>query len=140
MRLFSCCFKKSCGDNNVNNSIPFIPPIAGGYVTKVYDGDTITILSRLPYATSPLYRFSIRFAGIDAPEIRSVSQKENALKSKHALEELILHKIITLRNIKTEKYGRVLADVYIDELHVNQWLLDHHFAVPYFGGKKIISL
>jgi endonuclease YncB( thermonuclease family) len=41
-----------------------------------------------------------------------------------------------LKNLKTEKYGRVLADVYLGDLHVNKWLLDNKYAVPYSGGKK----
>jgi len=41
-----------------NETIPFVPPITNGYVIKVYDGDTITIASKLPYINSPLYRFS----------------------------------------------------------------------------------
>ena len=47
--------------------IPFVPPIAMGFVIKVYDGDTITIASKLPYPDSPLYRFSVRLNGIDCP-------------------------------------------------------------------------
>ena len=35
-----------------------------------------------------------------------------------------------------EKYGRLLADVYVDNIHVNQWMLDNKYAVPYDGGTK----
>jgi hypothetical protein len=37
-----------------NDTIPFIPPIDSGLVIKVYDGDTITIASQLPYHKSLL--------------------------------------------------------------------------------------
>jgi hypothetical protein len=116
----------------------FVPPILGGRVIKVYDSDTITIASRLPYNDSPLYRFSIRLHGIDAPEIKGKTPEEKAAAqvSKQALETLLLNKNVTLRNLATEKYGRVLANVYLDETHVNQWLLDNKYAVPYDGGKK----
>ena len=31
------------------DTIPFIPPITTGKVIKVYDGDTLTLASKLPY-------------------------------------------------------------------------------------------
>jgi endonuclease YncB( thermonuclease family) len=119
-------------------SIPFIPPITEGDVINVYDGDTITIVSKLPYDASPLYRFSVRLAGIDCAEIKGKTEYERELaqEAKCALQKLILNKAVALKNLKTEKYGRVLADVYLGDLHVNQWLLDNKYAVQYSGGKK----
>jgi len=121
-----------------NDTIPFVAPIKGGHVIKVYDGDTITIASILPYKESPIFRFSVRLAGIDSPEIRGKSdhEKKIAQDSKHALETLLLNRTIILKNIKNEKYGRILADVYLDNLHVNKWMLDNNYAVKYDGGKK----
>jgi len=117
---------------------PFVPPINSGYVIKVYDGDTITIAAKLPYPTSPLYRFAVRLNGIDAPEIKgkTADEKQSAQAAKHALENLILHKTVTLKNINTEKYGRILADVYLDNLNLNKWMLDNKYAVAYDGGTK----
>jgi hypothetical protein len=116
----------------------FLPPITEGRVIKVYDGDTITIAAKLPYDDSPLYRFSVRLSGIDAPEIRGKDEDEKlaAQNAKHALENLILHKMVTLKNKTTEKYGRILADIYCEDLHVNDWLLKNHYAIPYDGGTK----
>ena len=56
-------------------SILFVPPITEGEVIHVYDGDTITIVSKLPYDESPLYRFSVRLAGIDCAEIKGKTEK-----------------------------------------------------------------
>jgi endonuclease YncB( thermonuclease family) len=39
--------------------------------------------------------------------------------------------------VSTEKYGRILADVYLDDLCVNDWLIKEHYAVKYDGGTKI---
>ena len=50
------------------DTIEFTFPIKGGRVIKVYDADTITIASKLPYDKSPLYRLSVRLNGIDTPE------------------------------------------------------------------------
>jgi endonuclease YncB( thermonuclease family) len=124
--------------NKWKDAIQFVPPITEGEVVHVYDGDTITIVSKLPYDASPLYRFSIRLAGIDCAEIKGKTEKERELaqESKRALQKLILNKVVTLKNLKTEKYGRVLADVYLGDIHVNQWLLDNNYAVPYSGGTK----
>lgn len=137
-RVCMCLFG-SRSASAAKDAIQFVPPITEGEVIKVYDGDTITIVSKLPYDASPLYRFSVRLAGIDSAEIKGKTDKEKALaqEAKNALQDLILHKVISLKNLKTEKYGRILADVYIGELHVNQWLLDNNYAVKYLGGTKL---
>ena len=116
----------------------FIPPIEGGQVIKVYDGDTITIVAKMPYLNSPLYRFPIRFRGIDSPELHGANEDEKqcAILARDALSEIILHRYVTLKNIGNEKYGRILADVYLDDLHLNEWLLRERLAVPYDGGTK----
>jgi endonuclease YncB( thermonuclease family) len=123
--------------------VPFVPPITSGYVIKVYDGDTITIAGRLPYPESRLYRFQVRLLGIDSPEIKGKSEKEKeaAHKSQQALEGLVLNKTVLLREISTEKYGRILANVYLvsetgQELLVNKWMLTNGHAVPYDGKTK----
>jgi endonuclease YncB( thermonuclease family) len=121
-----------------SDTIIFIPNISGGYVIKVYDGDTITIAQKLPYPESPLYRFSVRLAGIDSPEMKGKSTEEKvaAKLSQKALEEIILNKNVTIKNVKTEKYGRLLADVYYENIHLNKWMLDNNYAIPYNGGTK----
>jgi endonuclease YncB( thermonuclease family) len=125
---------------NLKNTIPFVPPITGGFVIKVYDGDTITIASKLPHASSPMYRFSVRLDGIDTPEMhgKSNDEKTAARNAQRVLEQMILHKEVTLKNIKTEKYGRILADVYCNNIHINQWMLDNRYAVKYDGGTKSV--
>ena len=124
---------------NYENTTPFVPPITIGTVVKVYDGDTFTIASKLPNTTEPIYRFSVRLNGIDSPEIKgkTVIEKELAKVSRDALSKLIFNKIVTLQNVTTEKYGRILADVYIDELYVNHWMLENGYAIKYDGGTKV---
>jgi endonuclease YncB( thermonuclease family) len=69
----------------------------------------------LPYDASPLYRLSVRLNGIDTPEIKGKNddEKEAAKAARNALSNLIYGKQIRLENIKSEKYGRILADVYL---------------------------
>jgi len=123
------------------DTVEFTFPIKGGQVIKVYDGDTITIASKLPYDGSPLYRLSVRLNGIDTPEIKGKGvtddEKEEAKKARDFVSELILHKYVRLENIETEKYGRILADVYIDDIHLNELLIKERYAVRYDGGTKI---
>lgn len=120
------------------DTVVFAPPITAGKVIKVYDGDTITIASKLPNSDAPIYRFSVRLLGIDSAEIKgkTFAEKEIAVKARDALHGLIFGKIVHLKKISTEKYGRILADVYMDDLHVNQWMLDNKHAIPYDGGTK----
>jgi len=121
-----------------DDTVEFTFPIQGGRVIKVYDGDTITIASKLPFVDSPLYRLSVRLNGIDTPEIKGKTEDEKtaAKQVRDVLSNMILNKYITLANVQTEKYGRILADVYIGELHINEWLVSERYAVKYDGGAK----
>jgi len=123
-----------------NDTVEFTYPITSGHVIKVYDGDTITIASKMPYENSPLFRFNVRLNGIDTPEIKSKNKNEKALAilARDSLSQLIMNKNVTLNNVKNEKYGRILADVYVDDLHINKWMIDKQFAVEYDGKTKKI--
>ena len=117
----------------------FVPPITSGQVIKVYDGDTFTLAAYLPYNESPLYRFSVRLRGIDTPEIKGSTEEERtvAVLAKTELTNMIMDKTVVLTNVGTEKYGRILAEVYVGDIHVNQHMIDAKLAVPYNGGGKI---
>ena len=140
-RIF-CCYREKIPDNLNPKDLPsFVPPLKTGKVIKVYDGDTITIASNVPgLYNSPIYKFSVRLNGIDTPEMRTKDEdeKEIATLARDALSEKIMGKEIRLENIKTEKYGRVLCDIYLDKIHLNQWLIDEKYALPYDGGTKVI--
>lgn len=122
------------------DTVPFVVPIKMGRVIKVYDGDTITVAAKLPMDDSPLYRFQVRLDGIDTPERRgkgvSKEEKQMAEIAKNALTVKIFNKIVILKNIKKEKYGRLLASVYCEDECLNEWLIAERFAVSYDGGKK----
>lgn len=120
------------------NCVPFVPPVYHGKVIKVYDGDTITIATKLYYDANTIYRFSVRLRGIDSAEIKGKTEKEKhlAILARDALMAKILGHIVEFRNVSTEKYGRLLADVYFGDLHINGWMLENGYAVPYDGGTK----
>lgn len=115
----------------------FVPPVTSGYVVKVYDGDTLTVCSTL-FESPTYYKFHVRFSGIDAPELKSKNEEEKSVArlARDYLSGQVLNKWVTLRNVQLEKYGRLLADVYLGDEHVNQHMLDRRFAVRYEGKKK----
>jgi micrococcal nuclease len=123
----------------LKDCVAFVPLVTCGKVVKVYDGDSITIASKLPgLLDSPIYKFPVRLNGIDAPEMRGKNEDEKrmAKRAQEALSEKVMDKFVHLKDVKTEKYGRLLCEVYIDKLHINQWMIDQRFAVAYDGGTK----
>lgn len=139
--MFSCCinYMEDEPDIKIEDTVEFTFPIKSGRVIKCYDADTITIASKLPYDASPLYRLSVRLNGIDAPEIKgkSAEEKEVAKEARDFLSNLVLNKMIRLENVESEKYGRILADVYLGDVHLNELLLKERYAVKYDGGTKL---
>lgn len=119
--------------------IPYIPQITHGKVVKVYDGDTITIATRIPNDPT-IYRFSVRLLGIDTPEIKTnrTKEKQLAILARDSLSGMIIGKIVQLQNVSIEKYGRILANVYLDDINISQWSIDHGYAVSYDGKTKQI--
>ena len=115
----------------------FFPPIKEGKVIKVYDGDTITIATQMPYDDN-FYRFSVRIRGIDCPEIKSKDSNEKlcAIMARDFLKEIIFNKVAKLEEISYDKYGRILADVYVDDLNISELMISESLAVKYDGGRK----
>lgn len=134
------------------SALMFYPDIKEGYVCKVYDGDTIHVVSPMsvkycrchddtdPYCghgyLRQYHKFKLRICGIDTPEIKS--KDVGAMASKHALSEKILGKIIQISVKKPDKYGRLLSQIYLDGEDVGMWLVKHGYAVLYDGGKKTV--
>lgn len=83
-------------------------------VTKVYDGDTITVNIDLGLKTW-IYGEKLRLYGINAPEVRGM-ERESGLLARDWLREQILDKEVVIETIKDRKgkYGRYLARVSLD--------------------------
>ncbi len=103
------------------------------FVTKVYDGDTITVEIDLGFKTS-VKGEKIRLSRINTPEVRGVSREEG-LKSRDYLRTLILNKEILLETIKDKKgkYGRYLGELFFKQeneewLNINDHLVEEGFA------------
>lgn len=78
-------------------------------VTSVYDGDTISCQG---YGII----FRVRLAGIDAPEKGTKKRPEQpyAEKARDYLENLILGKKVTIKQIGLDRRNHVLGIVYLD--------------------------
>jgi len=90
---------------------------AKGYCDYVVDGDTIDVegVGR------------IRLVGVNTPERgESGYQEAKDFVSKKCLGKTIYLDIDDKKNY--DKYGRVLAVVYVDNLNINQQLLKLHYA------------
>lgn len=107
-------------------------------VTSIYDGDTFRADIK-DYPDIVGLKMPIRINGIDTPELKAKcnQEKELALKAKQMTVSMLRSaKVIELKNMKREKYFRILADVYADGVSIGDELLKAHLAVEYDGGTK----
>ena len=104
-----------------------IKGVVAGKVTKVADGDTLTIIN----ADNKLVK--IRFYGIDAPE----TKQEFGLDSKKFLTDKIFGKYITVDVIDIDQYKRSVGRVFLDNIDVNRLMIEDGYAWVYSQYCKI---
>ncbi len=109
-------------------------------VTRVVDGDTIDVILDLGF--SILHKCRVRLYGIDTPESRTRNKDEKArgkLASKF-LEDSINDgtKVMLRSKLKDSKgkYGRVLGEVIVDDININELMVKRYLAVKYYGQSK----
>lgn len=105
---------------------------------SIYDGDTFKVdIDEYPPIIGK--NILVRIASVDCPEINS---KDSDIKlkayqakifSKNFLEN---GKNVTLKNMKRDKYFRIVADVIVDGKNLGDELLKNKLALPYNGNKK----
>ena len=93
----------------------------GFRVVRIKDGDTIVIVGQ------DNIDLELRLAGIDAPERDQPFGAEAAT----FLESLLSGQTVHLDNVEREKYGRVLANVYLGSRWVDLELVQHGCAWVY---------
>jgi len=111
-------------------------------VGRVVDGDTIDADIDLGFDISLTKR--IRLAGIDTPESRTkdLAEKELGIDAKnwlkHRLEDAEDIIIRTQLPDSTEKYGRIIGNLYIngEDVPLNQQMITEGYALAYDGGTK----
>jgi len=90
-------------------------------VIAVSDGDTITVLS------ADKQQIKIRLAGIDAPE----SSQAFGNRAKQALAEKVGGKTIEVVEQSKDRYGRTVADLYVEGRWINLELVAEGWAWHY---------
>ena len=107
-------------------------------VISVYDGDTFRVdIDSLPPIVGK--NIPIRLNGVDTPEIRGKCkyEKDLAIKARDFVRNKLANaKEIRLNNLQRGKYFRVVANVMVDGMSLEQELLDNELAYKYTGGKK----
>lgn len=109
-------------------------------VLRVVDGDTIDVDIDLGFDISLTKR--VRLSGVDTPESRTTDLKEKALglEVKDWLKKNLDGKkdilIKTELPDSTEKYGRILGRLYVDDVCLNDRMISEGYAWEYDGGTK----
>ena len=108
-------------------------------IRRVVDGDTVDVTLDLGF--NIMYNSRIRLLGIDTPESRTrdLEEKKRGLAAKDRVKELCpVGSSVTLKTTKDGrgKFGRILGEIFVDDINVNQQLVSEGHAVEYFGGKK----
>lgn len=85
-----------------------------GIITKIYDGDTLTIATE---CVGKPCKISCRISGIDTPEITGKSPLEatTAKLIRDLMADLCLGKFALVSNCSMDKYGRLLANIRVLE-------------------------
>tara|TARA_R110000751_G_scaffold303929_1_gene418990 strand:- start:96 stop:518 length:423 start_codon:yes stop_codon:yes gene_type:complete len=109
-------------------------------VERVVDGDTCDVVLDLGF--NILHKCRVRLFGIDTPESRTrdLDEKARGILAKNYLKDAIEtgKKVVIQTKLKDSKgkFGRVLGDVVVDGININQLMIDDYHAVKYFGQNK----
>jgi len=101
-------------------------------IIKIYDADTITVVVDLGFGVTKTETF--RLNRINAPEMRG-EDKERGIVSRDWLRSKLYtafdNTTIYVKTIKDnqEKFGRYLAEIYIDNICINDSLVENNLAV-----------
>jgi endonuclease YncB( thermonuclease family) len=107
-------------------------------IISVYDGDTFKC-NIAGYPAIIGKNIGVRIAGVDTPEMNDKRQeiKAKAIKARaFVVDRLNNAKKIELRNMRRDKYFRILAEVYVDGENLSDSLIKNGLAKAYFGGRK----
>jgi|TARA_X000001316_G_C908227_1_gene24283 micrococcal nuclease len=109
-------------------------------VDRVVDGDTIDVVLDLGFDI--MFKSRVRLYGIDTPESRT-RDKDEKVRGKMAgsfLKRAVKNgtKVVIQTKLKDSrgKYGRVLGNVIVDGLNINETMVKNYLAVAYFGQSK----
>ena len=113
-------------------------------VTRVVDGDTVDVDIDLGFGVW-LKKERIRLYGIDTPESRTrdLEEKKYGLAAKEFLTKMLDDEggiILKTHRDAEGKFGRILGELWrtteYGDQSINQYLVDKHHAVRYYGQSK----
>lgn len=110
-----------------------------GKCVDVYDGDKVKLVLNIPFDEDKLYKWNCRINRVDTPELRTKNKKEKEFgyEVRDKLREKILNKILDVKCLEFDKYGRLLVELYTEDKEcINDWLINNNYAFEYFGGTK----
>lgn len=88
------------------------------YVVGIADGDTITVL------TNQNEQVKIRLYGIDCPE----KKQAFGTKARQFIADLVFNKAVSIQPIQRDRYGRLVAKVYVDNRDVGLTMIEYGYA------------
>jgi len=109
-------------------------------VERVVDGDTCDVVMDLGF--NILHKCRVRLYGIDTPEsrTRNLDEKARGKLASAFLKNAIDYgeKVVIQTKLKDSKgkFGRVLGNVIVDGININQSMIDNYHAAAYFGQSK----
>ena len=111
-------------------------------VKRVVDGDTMDVILDLGFDVHHAVR--VRLAGIDTPECRTrdLDEKARGKLAKEFLKNWLSQehekKKIVIKTFKKSKgkFGRALAEIWVNDVNVNEDIIECYHAVPYSAQNK----
>jgi endonuclease YncB( thermonuclease family) len=106
-------------------------------ILRVLDGDTVDVTIDLGFNIHLNHR--VRLVNIDAPSVRTLNEevKKYGLRAKEKLEEYLNSGdsiiVATQKPSETEKYGRVLGEIYVEghNLTASEYLFANQYVWVY---------
>lgn len=135
---FACKERMSSADAQILNAKEIVfdeqdKKYVTGKVTRIADGDTFTMIF------DNGFEVRVRLNGIDSPEKKQAFSN----RAKQTLSDLIYKKEVKVYYKSKDRYGRVLGDIYIDNLNINQEMVRRGMAwhfIRYSDDEKLAAL
>ena len=109
-------------------------------IVKVIDGDTVDVNVDLGFGVW-LHKERVRLYGIDTPESRTSDEVEKIYgnMAKDFLIKWTESGNVTLKTHKYDakgKFGRILGELWYNDVNINQKMIEESHAVAYHGQSK----
>ena len=111
----------------------FLASLASVVIASCYDGDTCTTTNGE----------RVRLACIDTPEMKASTRlsptsthsatydNTGAIESRDYLRQQVAGKKVSIRRITTDRYGRTIAELMVDDINVGQEMVKRDHAELY---------